>query len=142
MRGADSEGAASGGQNGYFATILSAWGKKVRQQQRQKAKPTHPRKYCVYFLFRSMISRCLCWKCMRYCIIVGKSGIEEIFSTLVRLLGKGFLPSCPWTTMLTTSTCGKAGKRTRVSLVCEKKEPKAAQRGEVLTGLPTYPCPH
>ena len=28
MRGADSEGAASGGQNGYFATILSAWGKK------------------------------------------------------------------------------------------------------------------
>ena len=78
-------------------------------------RETYPGKDRVYFLFCSMISRGLCGKCMR-CIVVGNGSIEELLTTLVRLLVKRFLPTCPWTTMLTTCTCGKAEKGRRVSV--------------------------
>ena len=67
------------------------------------------------------------WEAHR--IVVGSSHIEEFLAALVRLLGKGLLPTCPWATMLTTCTCSKTEKRgTRGSVTKEVQFPRRVIR--------------
>jgi hypothetical protein len=44
-------------------------------------------------------------------IVAGNKSIKELLAALVGLLVEGFLPTCPWTAVLTTCTCGKAEKK-------------------------------